>query len=138
MQPKVDCILETGWYVADLTRAKAFYVGLFGFEVMLDSPRLVALDVAGKSVLLLFARGETESAIDLPGGRVPGHGASGVQHLAFAISEDSVPAWMEKLRAMNVAVESVVRWDGGSQSIYFRDPDDHSVELVTPGLWTNY
>src|SRR6266702_2021059 len=26
----------------------------------------------------------------------------------------------------------------GGSSIYFRDPDNHSVELATPGLWSIY
>ncbi|HWQ03343.1 MAG TPA: glyoxalase, partial [Candidatus Nitrosotenuis sp.] len=26
----------------------------------------------------------------------------------------------------------------GGRSIYFRDPDGHSLELVTPGVWPNY
>lgn len=136
--PRVDRILETGWYVDDLARAKSFFTELFGFAVMSESPRLIALDVAGTNVLLLFKRGETEQAIDLPGGRVPGHGARGVQHLAFAIAADQVEPWIAKLRERNIEIESRVTWDGGSQSLYFRDPDGHSLELVTPGLWKNY
>jgi catechol 2,3-dioxygenase-like lactoylglutathione lyase family enzyme len=31
-----------------------------------------------------------------------------------------------------------VRWPRGGESIYFRDPDGHLVELATPGLWDNY
>jgi hypothetical protein len=31
-----------------------------------------------------------------------------------------------------------VVWPEGSTSIYFRDPDGHLLELVTPGLWPNY
>jgi hypothetical protein len=26
----------------------------------------------------------------------------------------------------------------GGTSLYFRDPDDHFVELATPGLWSIY
>ena len=25
-----------------------------------------------------------------------------------------------------------------AESIYFRDPDAHLLELVTPGIWANY
>jgi len=39
---------------------------------------------------------------------------------------------------MNVPVESVVTWPRGAQSIYFRDPDENLVELITPGFWANY
>lgn len=136
--PSVRRVLETGVYVTDLARARDFYVRVFGFAVMLESPRLVALDVAGQSVLLLFARGESEEALDTPRGTIPGHGASGVQHFAFAIDADRLPAWEAHLRELGIETESRVGWSHGSQSVYFRDPDGHSVELATPGLWANY
>jgi catechol 2,3-dioxygenase-like lactoylglutathione lyase family enzyme len=31
-----------------------------------------------------------------------------------------------------------VGWPRGGRSVYFRDPDGHSVELATPGLWETY
>ena len=130
-------ILETGLYVDDLPRARGFYVDVVGCEVMLDTPRLVALSVGGRSVLLLFQRGATHEALPTPGGVVPGHGGSGVQHLAFSITAAELPAWIERLQAAGIAIESRVRWPRG-ESIYIRDPDGHSVELVTPGLWAIY
>ena len=35
-------------------------------------------------------------------------------------------------------IESEVNWDRGGTSIYFRDPEGHSVELATPGVWEVY
>lgn len=135
MTPPLDRVLETALYVDDLPRARAFYTGLLAARVLLDSPRLVALDVAGASVLLLFQRGSTEEAQETPGGTVPGHGAAGVQHLAFAIPAGAVDAWRSHLRDAGVALESEVTWPRGGTSLYFRDPEGHSVELATPGLW---
>jgi catechol 2,3-dioxygenase-like lactoylglutathione lyase family enzyme len=132
-------ILETALYVEDLERAARFYQELFGFEVLLDTrPRLVALGVGGTSVLLLSQRGQTDAPMALPGGTVPAHGASGVQHLAFAVTAAELPDWEERLARAGVPVESRVRWQGGGASVYFRDPDNHSLELVTPGLWRIY
>jgi catechol 2,3-dioxygenase-like lactoylglutathione lyase family enzyme len=37
-----------------------------------------------------------------------------------------------------VGIESEVQWDLGGTSLYFRDPDGHSVELATPGVWPIY
>ena len=134
----LDGVLETALYVGDLPRARAFYVDVLGCTPLLDSPRLVALGVAGRSVLLLFQRGATEEALATPGGLVPGHGGGGVQHLAFAVAEAALPAWLARLDAAGVAVESRVRWTRGGESVYVRDPDGHSVELATPGLWPIY
>jgi hypothetical protein len=35
-------------------------------------------------------------------------------------------------------VESKVVWPLGGHSLYFRDPDNHVVELATPGIWSIY
>lgn len=78
---QVSGILETALSVMDLAASAAFYKRLFGFETLLDTDRLVALNVAGRNVLLLFKKGATEEPATLPGGVVPGHGASGRGHL---------------------------------------------------------
>jgi len=135
---QLDGVLETALYVSDLARARAFYVDFFGCELLLDTPRLVALSVAGRSVLLLFQRGATEVPFATPGGIVPGHGGSGVQHLAFAIAAGTADEWAERLATAGVPVESRVRWQRGGESLYVRDPDGHSIELATPGLWAIY
>jgi catechol 2,3-dioxygenase-like lactoylglutathione lyase family enzyme len=135
---RLDRVLETALYVDDLARARTFYVDVLGCAPLLDSARLLALGVAGQSVLLLFRRGATEEALPTPGGIVPGHGASGVQHLAFAVSRDALAAWAARLEAAGIEIESRVRWERGGESLYVRDPDGHSVELVTPGLWAIY
>lgn len=135
---RLDRILESALYVADVGVSRTFYTGVMGGEVMLDTHRLAALAIGGESVLLLFQRGATEEALATPGGLVPGHGARGVQHLAFAVPADSLPPWEARLRAAGVAIESTVDWPGGGRSLYLRDPDGHSIELVTRGLWPIY
>lgn len=136
--PGLSRILETAVYVDDLARARDFYDGVLGASTLLESERMVALGVSDQSVLLLFQRGATGEPLRTPGGVVPPHGAEGVQHLAFAIPGAAVDAWRDRLTAAGVAVESEVTWPLGGTSIYFRDPDGHSVELATPGLWSIY
>jgi catechol 2,3-dioxygenase-like lactoylglutathione lyase family enzyme len=51
---------------------------------------------------------------------------------------DDLDAWKKRLRANNVEIESEVTWSRGGRSIYFRDPDGHSVELATSGVWSVY
>jgi len=44
----------------------------------------------------------------------------------------------EQLNAEDIAVEGRNKWPRGGESIYFRDPDGHLLELATPGLWPGY
>lgn len=136
--PRVTGLLETALYVKDVHRAAEFYRRLFGFGILLESDRLIALDVAGKNVLLLFAAGATTEPVTLPGGTIPAHGSLGPTHFAFSAEADELPGWIDRLGDSGIAVEGEMSWDGGARSIYFRDPDDNLVELITPGFWRIY
>lgn len=136
--PSVKGILETALYVSDVRKAADFYQRLFGFSVLLESQRLVALDVAGRDVLLLFLTGATNEPFPVDGGIIPGHGPGGKSHFAFAIGSADVDHWQSRLAENQVPVESIVQWPGGASSIYFRDLDQNLVELMTPGFWANY
>lgn len=132
--PTVQSILETSLYVDDMDRARHFYEEVFGLVTMFASERLCALDVHGRSVLLLFQRG---MSLD-PGQFGAPHDGSGPLHFAFAVSAEDLPAWEERLRLHDVAVEQRTSWPRGGQSLYFRDPDGHLGELATPGVWPMY
>ena len=137
----VGGILETALYVSDIKRAAGFYCRLFGFPTLLESDRLVALDVSGRSVLLLFPEGGTTEPFPVPGGVgvIPPHGgARGGYHFAFSIDSEDVEAWQGRLESEGVAVESIVIWPSGAKSIYFRDPDGNLAELISPGFWKIY
>src|SRR5207249_2460128 len=134
---RVRRVLETALDCENLPRSAAFYSRLLGMAPMVESDRLVALDAGTGTVLLLFQRGGS-SAVDTPGGPVPGHGTTGESHLAFAIDASELESWDCRLSELGIAVESRVRWPCGGTSVYFRDPDGHSVELATPGIWPNY
>lgn len=131
-------VLETALYVKDVAGSAEFYRRVFGFEELLRSERLIALDVSGRDVLLLFQEGATGEAFETPGGVIPGHGTTGRNHLAFGVTRESLQEWEKKLEEEGVAIESRVTWEGGAESVYFRDPDEHLVELITPGFWRNY
>jgi catechol 2,3-dioxygenase-like lactoylglutathione lyase family enzyme len=137
-QLRVSGVLETCLHVEDVERSARFYEGLFGFRRMLGDARFCAFDVAPGSVLLLFRRGGTLEPVKIPGGIIPPHDGSGHLHFAFAIPAEDVAAWLDRLKQAGIAIESRVRWEAGGESIYFRDPDEHLVELATPGIWPNY
>lgn len=136
--PRVQRMLETAIYVADLPRAKRFYHDVLGLTAMFDDDRLSALDAGGGTVLLLFHEGASLAGAKLPHGWIPPHDGQGPVHLALAITTEDLPAWEQKLAAAGVAIESRVQWDRGGVSLYFRDLDGHSVELATPGIWPTY
>ena len=136
--PRVTHLLESSLYVADLDASRAFYTGLFGFAVMLADARMVALAVPGAGVLLLFRRGAARDASVTPLGAVPGHDGGGTLHLCFGIPAAELDAWAGHLAARGIAEESRITWPNGGTSLYFRDPDGHSLEVATPGLWKNW
>jgi len=136
--PKITHLLETALYVDDMERAVAFYRDILGLDLLESWERGSVLAAGPEQVLLLFRRGSTVNGVDTPGGRIPPHDGAGPVHLAFAIDAASLPSWEEHLIAHGVAIESRIDWRRGGRSLYFRDPDGHSVELATPGVWPVY
>lgn len=137
--PPIERILETALYVESLERSRDFYVNVLGLTPMTQTPRLCSLAVGDQSVLLLFPRSMPTGPLEIDIGTIPGHGAAaGVQHFAFAIDARHLNPWVDRLTASGIAIESRVTWDRGGTSVYFRDPDGHSIELLTPGLWPIY
>ena len=135
MNTKINGILESALYFDDLEKAAAFYKDLFGFETLVNTERLVALNVAGKQVLLLFKKDATLSEIPLPNGEViPAHNGNGPVHMAFSIDIDAQDYWKNRLNEQGIEIQSLVHFNEG-HSIYFRDTDDHLIELATPGIW---
>jgi len=132
--PRVEGLLESSLYVQSLERSRRFYQDLFGFPVLFADDRMVALEVPGRQVLLLFLVGKS-TIIDLPDGSLPGHDGQGRLHFAFAIERASVDGWRRRLEEAGVAIELEKQWPRGGVSLYFRDPDGHLGELCTPGLW---
>ena len=136
MDCRVEGVLETALYVRDLDTAQQFYERVFGFnEIMREENRLHALSIAGKQVLLLFRIGASVRPTQAPGGTIPPHDGHGTQHLAFEVTADQIEHWRAKLGDLGVPIESEVECPKGGHSIYFRDPDDHLIELVTRDCW---
>jgi len=134
----VTGILETALHVDDLDAAIAFYRRLFAFEVMAQDNRFCALNVAGRDVLLLFKRGASTKPMPIPGGVIPPHDGQGRLHIAFSVLAADLSAWEKRLAEHGVEIESTVDWPEGGRSLYFRDLDQHLLELATPGIWPIY
>lgn len=136
--PRISGLLETSLYVEDVERAAHFYEDLFGCKLLERDERFCALSMADLQVLLLFKRGATSAPMAMPGGSIPPHNGGGTLHFALAIPKEDLDAWQKRLEAKGIAIESRVRWPLGGSSLYFRDPDQHLVELATPGIWGIY
>jgi catechol 2,3-dioxygenase-like lactoylglutathione lyase family enzyme len=132
MPPRTDGILETSLYVDDIARSAAFYRKIFAFPVISDFPggRGCAL-AAGRQVLLLFRKGASR-------GITSPHDGDGELHLAFAIPAAELGPWEAWLAENGIPIEERKEWERGGISLYFRDPDRHLLEVVTPGLWSIY
>ena len=132
MHPKTEGILESSLYVDDVTRSAQFYEKIFGFRVISDfAPRGCAMGAGTRQVLLLFKKGGSWT-------RETPHDGDGELHLAFAIRVEELAAWEAWLAKNGIAVEEKRAWDLGGQSLYFRDPDRHLIEIATPGVWSIY
>ncbi|TDV64303.1 VOC family protein [Pseudomonas sp. LP_7_YM] len=136
--PRLNRIIETALYVKDLKEAKDFYHGTLDLGVMVESNVLVALNVGGLNTLLLFKRGASVQTKHLSGGEIPPHDAHGRIHVCFAIDAKDMGPWTERLAQAGVAIEGRTEWPKGGSSIYFRDPDENLIELLTPGCWPIY
>jgi len=132
MHPKTEGILESSLYVEDVPRSARFYEKIFGFRVISDfGERGCAMEAGARQVLLLFAKNGSRAT------QTPHHG-DGELHVAFAIRSEELVAWEEWLAKNGIAVEEKRPWELGGQSIYFRDPDRHLIEIATPGVWSIY
>jgi catechol 2,3-dioxygenase-like lactoylglutathione lyase family enzyme len=132
MHPKSEGILESSLYVNNVAGSAQFYEKIFGFRLISDfGERGCAMQAGNRQVLLLFKKG---------GSRLiqSAHDGDGELHVAFAIPTSELGTWEAWLAENGIAVEEKCTWKPGGQSLYFRDPDRHLIELATPGVWSIY
>jgi catechol-2,3-dioxygenase len=133
MRPRMNGILETSLYVESAARSAEFYQRVFGFEPLEpgeplnNETRLCPMRAGDRSVLLLFKKGATADT-----------NASGAIHIAFGIARSDLPAWERWLAEQGIAIEFRKTWKYGGEALFFRDPDGHLLEVVTPGVWNFY
>ena len=128
--PPLGGVHEAALYVSDLQRAERFWRRLGLQVVMRKEGRHVFLR-AGRDMLLLFVPGASRE-----GGDVPSHGTEGPGHVALDVPDAAaLDLWRSHLIEADVEIEHEHAWPSGGRSIYFRDPDGNSLELITRGTW---
>lgn len=119
-------VAEAALYVSDLERAKKFYTEVLGLPVSNQFEDALFLQTGQNSTLILFdlaALAARESVI-------PAHGAQGAGHVALAIPPEQMNSWRGRLLQHGVPIEHEQDWPQGTHSLYFRDPDGNSLELI--------
>ena len=106
--------------VKDLQKAEAFYTEVLGMEVGLrqEARNMLFLRAGGQSGMLVLL----EDKSDWP-----------TQHFAFTVDEGEIKLAASVLQAQGVATRgpTLHQWMP-AKSLYFEDPDGHSVELCAP------
>lgn len=119
-------IAEAALYVEDMELARSFYTRVLGLPVTADFGESCFLQTGPQSSLILF----DIKQLEIRESRIPDHGAYGEGHVALSVAADEMDAWRQRLAEHDVMIEHEQTWPQGTHSIYFRDPDDNSIELI--------
>lgn len=128
---KLQKTIETCLYVTDLEVACRFYERLLGIRPYSHLENRHVFFRLESTMFLLFNPEETRR----PDGELPPHGARGPGHVAFQVPVNDLPAWRRRLTELAIPIESDWTWPSGAQSLYFRDPDDNSIEITVGATW---
>lgn len=123
-------IKETCLYVTDLDRTRQFYSGKLGLEIIGEVPGRHIFFRAGSSVLLCFLPEASKI-----GETLPPHSGSGQLHLAFEVSPERYEDQKTIIKNLGIEIEHEHEWPNELKSFYFRDPDQHLLEIVMTGMW---
>ncbi len=125
-------IAELAIVVSSLERAKAFYVGLLGFE---ESEHDVGdgaciLRIGENRFMGLWEPGVWKSDFLAPerSARYFGNEVAPT-HPVFAVHQDDVAAIADRLRGAGYEIDGPMPHGDGSLHLYVSDPDKHAIEF---------
>jgi catechol 2,3-dioxygenase-like lactoylglutathione lyase family enzyme len=119
-------VAEAVLYVTNLERATQFYTEVLGLPVTAAFDDARFLQTGPHSTLILFDIDRLQQRDSI----IPDHGARGRGHVALSIPAEEMDAWRQQLVDHGVEIEHEQEWSLGTHSIYFRDPDGNSLELI--------
>ena len=128
---KILSIKETCIYVSDLSRAKDFYNGQLGLQVVAFEEGKHLFLRAGASMLLLFNPDDSRQKHS-----PPGHYGGGKQHFAFEVPPEDYEETKEEISKKGIAIVDEITWKSGNRSFYFNDPEGNVLEILPEGgIW---
>ncbi|MGB0165543.1 MAG: VOC family protein [Luteibaculum sp.] len=127
---ELKSVIEVCLYSKNLKQAEAFYGKKLGFELISSSDTFRFFRV-GNQMLLIFDADSSRNQSNLPP-----HFAHGQQHIAFLSNEANYAVWKEHLKNCGVKIEAETVWpNSGLRSFYFRDPENHVLEILEGNIW---
>jgi len=117
-------------YVTNIDRCRDFYEGKLGLKCFRHQDGRHVFFEVGDDVLLCFVSEDTKKLASLPA-----HYGEGYMHLAFECDKEAYAEWKQLVKDQGIKIEHTEDWGDGQESFYFRDPDNHLLEVVMPGLW---
>lgn len=124
-------IKETCLYINDLEKARAFYHGMLGLEIIGFIPGKHIFFRAGSSVLLCFNPEDSRTKKS-----PPPHYGGGKQHFAFEVPRSEYDQSKKEILSKGIAITDEVLWKDGIKSFYFEDPEGNVLEIVPEGgIW---
>lgn len=127
---KFNQIKETALYVTDLDRTEAFYGKKLDLEMISKVGGRHVFFRIGSSVLLCFLAEATKHDTSLPS-----HYGEGELHIAFEVPNERYSEVKEEILSSGIEIEHEEEWSKEYRSFYFRDPDNHLLEIVPEGMW---
>jgi catechol 2,3-dioxygenase-like lactoylglutathione lyase family enzyme len=128
-RPKILGVAHIAVFVSDLTKARAFYEDLLGFDEPFTLPK------PDGSVQIAFVKINDRQWIELFNQSTAGEGQ--LNHIA--LYTDDADRMRDYLAAKGVEVPATVgRGRTGNKNFTIKDPDGHTVEIVEyqPDSWT--
>ena len=124
-------IKETCLYINDLGKAKDFYHGVLGLEIIGSVPGKHIFFRAGSSVLLCFNPEDSRTKTS-----PPPHYGGGKQHFAFEVPRSEYEKAKKEIVSKGIRITDEVVWRDGVESFYFEDPEGNVLEILPEGgIW---
>jgi len=123
-------IKESALYVQDLDITERFYAHIMQLPVISKVAHAHVFFRAGNSILLCFIAEHSKKKT-----AIPPHFGEGNLHFALECKEGDYAAWKQLIEKNGILIEKEVVWPTQKKSFYFRDPDNHSVEIAEKGIW---